>query len=326
MSKKVEEPIDINEIDKEIENIETVETPVDSRPFGVLIEEARKDLFNEYSKSRKTSNIVLLITVALIIACFILISNNNTVLQIIGYVLGGAVVVGMIIYYILTKNTFPNKTKEYIKNVVTSCNSFNYDAIEYKDIFCDHDEKLELAEIIADKIFENPNQTSSRNVVRGKYLNHSFKTADAAIYSGSGKTRVTNFVGKYIVIGNDLHFEGRIVLNKQSLEKPVDLPNGVSDLTKHFDTEIFKIYAPENLDYKNVLNKDFIKTIENIEIDETLLNLTVVVWAGHTAIYASYSDAVIALPFDKEFNPIPMETFKRQQKELLQAACDLFEK
>lgn len=326
MSKKIEEPIDINEIDKQIEQVEEITNPASDKPFDVAIEEARAALYENYAKSRKISNIVMLITVVLIIACFIMISQNNVGLRVAGYISAGAVVVGMIVYYILTKNKFPNETKKYIKFVTSTFNSYNYSLTEYSDVRCDHDEKIELAEILADKIYKNPNQVSSRNVVHGKYLNHTFKASDAAAYSGSGKSRKTNFVGKYIVIGNDLHFEGRFILINKLNENPVDLPDDLDDLVKLNEDELFEIYGPEGSDYNAVLGKSFVDSIRNTTPNDVLLNLVVVVWSGHTAIYASYSDSVIALPFEKEFNGQPMEQFKEQQAKLLSAACKLFGK
>ena len=326
MSKKVEEPIDINEIDKQLDHIEEIEKTISDKPFDVTIEEARVDLYNKYAKSRKISNIVMLITVVLVVACFIMIAQNNSVLQITGYICSGVVVVGMIVYYILTKNKFPNETKKYIKFVTTTFNSYNYSFTEFSDVKCDPDEKIETAEVIADKVYKNPNQVSSRNVVHGKYLNHTIKVADAAVYSGTGKTRKTNFVGKYIVLGNDLHFEGRFILVNKLKENAVDLPDELDGLVKLNEDELFEIYGPEGADYKAVLGNAFVDSISSLKPEDILLNLVVVVWSGHTAIYASYSDAVIALPFEKEFDGAAMTTFKEQQAKLLNAAVKLFEK
>lgn len=326
MSKKIEEPIDINKIDKEIEQVESIETIESDLPFKESIEKERVALYERYVKQKRISNIIMLITVVLVIGCFILISQQNPALMITGYVLAGLVIVGMIVYYVLTRNKLPDATKTYIKFITTRFNAHNYDSPEFTDVKCDHDEKLELADFISDKVHLNPNQVTSRNVVRGKYNGHNFLCADAALYSGSGKTRNTQFVGKYLTIGNDLHFEGRIVLVSKLKEGAVDLPTAIDDLVKLNEDELFEIYGAEGVDYNAVLGKDFISLIKKIVPAETLLNLVVVVWAGRTSIYASYSDPVMVLPFEKEFNAEAMDVFKKQQKELFSASVKLFEK
>lgn len=326
MSKKIEEPIDIKKIDNEIEEKESVVAPDSELSFGETIENARTKIYESYRKQKKVSNITMLITVALVVGCFIMISQNNSVLQIIGYVLAGLVVVGMIVYYLLTKNKLPTATKEYIKFVTSTCNAHNYDSPEYTSVECDHDEKLELADFIADKVYLNPNQVVSRNVVRGKYLSHTFMCADAALYSGGQKTRTTNFVGKYITTTNDLHFEGRIVIVHKLEENAVDLPSAIEDLIKLNDNENFEIYGPEGLDYASVLGSEFLSMIQKPELGDKLLNLVVVVWAGRTSVYASYCDAIMVLPFEKEFSGETMDVFKKQQKQLLDATSKLFDK
>ena len=50
-----------------------------------------------------------------------------------------------------------------------------------------------------------------------------------------------------------------------------------------------------------VLDKNFIKAIKNINVSAHLMNLTVVLWAGRSIVYASYDDATITLPFYEKY-------------------------
>ena len=326
MSKKLDKKIDVEQILEEVDKTEEIKKETSDAPFNEVIEEHRAALLAQYKKSRKISNIIMAITVLLVIGCFILISQKEVVCQIIGYVVAGLVIVGMLVYYFLTKNKFPTATKEYIKLVTSTLNGFNYRATEYTDVTSDPDEKLELAEIIADDIYKGINDISSRNLVRGAYLNHSFLVADAAIYSGSGKGKKTDFVGKYISIQNDLEFNGKIVLINKLAENSVDLPTNLEGLELVLEEGNFSIYASSDLKDKaeSVLGKSFINTIQNLEIKDILLNINVVVWAGHTALYLSYADSIIALPFEKPFDGEPMEVFEKQQRQLFQALVGLF--
>lgn len=326
MSKKVEQPVDVNEIIENLDKPEVIEKETSDKPFNEIIEEKRLELFEYYKKSKKLSNIIMLVTVLLVIGCFILIVQPQMVCQIIGYVLAALVIVGMLVYYFLTKNKFPKSTKEYIKLVTTTLNSYNYRATEFSDVTCDHDEKLELAEIIADDIYQGVNQISSRNVIHGKYLNHSFTVADAALYSGTGKTRKTDFVGKYISTGNDLEFSGKIILVSKLEEKSVDLPTNLEGLELVKEEGMFSIYCTPELKntWEPILGKKFVKAISEIEINQTLLNLNVVVWAGHTALYLSYCDEIIALPFEKPYDGSAMIAFEAQQRVIFETLMELY--
>ena len=129
------EKLDINKIDEQLENAEVVKSLDESKDFGEIIEEGRKSLFDLYKKSRLRSNISMGITTVLLITAFIFISQTgNKVLPIIGYVIAGVVVVAMILFYVLTKNKFPNETKKYIELVTRSLNSYAFSGNEYKDV------------------------------------------------------------------------------------------------------------------------------------------------------------------------------------------------
>ena len=100
----------------EIPNWECFKNTIES------IEKERVALYERYVKQKRISNIIMLITVVLVIGCFILISQQNPALMITGYVLAGLVIVGMIVYYVLTRNKLPDATKTYIKFITTRFN------------------------------------------------------------------------------------------------------------------------------------------------------------------------------------------------------------
>lgn len=326
MSKNELNPVDIEKIDEQLDKTETVEKISDEVPFDQIIENKRLELYEMYKKNKIRSNIIMLITVVLVIACFIMISQKNQVLNIIGYSIAGAVIVGMIVYYILTRKKFPDATKDYIKLVTTTLNSYNYRATEFSDVTNDVEEKVELANIIADGIYERANQISSRNVVHGKYMSHSFTAADVALYSGSGKNRQTDFVGKYITIGNDLKFNGKIVIVKKLEENSVDLPTNLEDVELVLEEGQFAIYSSPAIkdEVVSILGKNYVEMIKNLVLDTTLLNINVVVWAGNTAYYLSYSDGVISLPFEKPFDGKDIKIFEEQQRTLMHGSMEHF--
>ena len=59
--------------------------------------------------------------------------------------------------------------------------------------------------------------------------------------------------------------------------------------------------------------------LKRIKLGNELLGFTVVIWAGHSAAYLSYTDAIIALPFERPFNGEAFDNYTSQQLELLNA-------
>ena len=87
------------------------EQPVVEKTYDRVIEDARKELYKSYTMSRRVSNILMFVVVAAIVGIMFLVINNNQVLKIVGYSLAGALLVGMILYYVLTRKNFPNFLK-----------------------------------------------------------------------------------------------------------------------------------------------------------------------------------------------------------------------
>ena len=126
------------------------------------------------------------------------------------------------------------------------------------------------------------------------------------------------FIGKYLELQNTLHFEGRYILNFRA-EKPNDLPTDIDDLVELNNAENFVVYGPEGSDYTKDIPAKFIAELKKIKVAGNLLNLNVVLWAGHTGVYLSYDDPVVALPFDKPFDVEPQNAFKNDLLAVLDA-------
>mgnify|MGYP006872980284 CR=1 FL=1 len=294
----------------------------DDEPFDVDIENHRQILFNQYGKAKKSSNIIMLSVVAVVIGAMVLIFLGQDWSRITGYAIAGVVLVGMIVYSILTKNKFPNRTKEYIRYVTTKTNQFVYNNTEFQEVKVDYAEKYNLQEVSCDRIYKNCIEIGSRNIVKGKYNDKGFSCGELALYSpkGEGKkqTKEVAFIGKYISVNNTLHFENRYIISLRG-EKPTDLPTDIEDLTILHEDGNLCIYGPEGKDYKNDIPTKYINEIKKISVEGHLLNLNVVLWAGHTGIYLSYDDPVISLPFDKPFDSQTQVMFKQHLLNVLDA-------
>ena len=290
--------------------------PVEEKSFDQVVEDARRDLYKSYQTSRRISNIVMISVVAAICGAMFLIIQQNNVMRIIGYSLAGALVVGMILYYVFTHKNFPNKTKAYVALVSKTINDEMFKNKAFSEIKSDPEEKLKMDDLVGDGIYAEANGINSRNVVRGVYRGHHFLYAEAALTRPSSRKQQNPpiFVGRYFSIPNDMKFDNRFVVVVKNLKEPLDLPNAVSDLVVLEEKEDFMVYGPEGANYRDVLDNKVISKIRKVKVEGHLLNMNIVFWAGHTAVYLSYDDAIMSVPFEKPFDK---EGFEQSFADLL---------
>ena len=294
------------------------EQPVEEKSYDKVVEEARKELYKSYTMSRRISNILMFVVVGAIVGIMFLIINNNQVLKIVGYSLAGALLIGMVLYYVLNRKRFPNKTKEYVALVARTMNNEMFKNQEFAEIASDPEEKLALDDLVGDGVYNEATGVNSRNVVRGTYKKHHFLYAEAALTRPSTRKQQVPplFVGKYISVPNNMKFDGRFVVVIKNPKEPLDLPNAISDLAVLEDKDEFMVYGPEGASYRDVINNKVISQLKKLQIGGHLLNVNVVFWSGHSAAYVSYDDTIMSVPFDK---PLDKAGFDQSFKDLL--AC-----
>ena len=293
--------ININENEELVEKEEPAE---EAKTYDVIIEEARQDLFKSYAKSRRISNILMFAVVVAIVGIMFMIISNNQVLKIVGYCLAGATVVGMIVYYVLTRKNLPNKVQKYVPFVMQTLNDKMFSMPGFSEIKNNPEEKLQMDDLVGDGVYVEANGINSRNVVRGVYNGHHFLYAEAALTRPSTKKQQVPplFVGRYISVPNQMKFDGHFIFNFKNPKQPLDLPNAINDLKVLEEKEDFVVYGPEDANYHNIIDNKIISQFKKIQIEGHLLNLNVVFWGGHTAVYLSYDDAILSVPFDKPFD------------------------
>ena len=299
---------DINLDKKEelLENDEQVEQEPaeEAKPYSAVIEDARQDLYKHYATQKRISNILMFAAVVVICGVMFLIIQKSNVLKIVGYSLAGAMIVGMILYYVLTRKKLPSKIKDYVPFVIKTLNGRMFSSQEFKEIKTDPEEKLTMDDLIGDGVYAEASTINSRNVIRGIYRGHHFLYGEAALMRPVAKKQQVPplFVGHYLSVPNQMKFEGHFIFNFKNPKQPLDLPNAISDLKVLEEKDDFVVYGPENADYRGIIDSKIISQLKKIKIEEHLLNVNVVFWGGHTAVYLSYDDAILSVPFDKPFD------------------------
>ena len=299
----------------ETPNEEVVEETVeevknDTKTFDVLIEEKRAPLFKSYLVSKKISNFLTFGVLAMVIAGMYFVAGQELWMKILGWCLLGAGMVTLLLFYFLSKKRFDNKTKEYITFVNESLNKETFSNPKFKDIVVT-DGKIEVNDAAGNGVYKNIVRVASRNVIKGSYDDIAFKFAEAALFKkdeGKKQPTVAAFVGKYFEAENSIKFGGNIVINI-SREQAVDAPNALDDRALLYNEDGVSVYGDEGCNFRSVIGEQFFGNVKKIKAADHLLNLAISVWGGHTFVFMSYDDDVIALPFDKPLKGDAINSF-----------------
>ena len=272
-------------------------------PFDEVIEAERQNIFKVYRSSTKRNNIIMAVVVAVFIGSFILIAQKQVWATVLGWVLVGSTLLGLVIYYLLTRNKYPNTSKKYFRTFWTASNNYLFDQEGFEKCEINLNEKYQLADVVADRVYKEVVDIASRNIVRGEYNGQTFAFGELAFYKlGQRKNaREVVFVGRHLALANSLHFEDHYIVNIKG-EKNLDLPTDVDDLTKLIEEGDFIVYGPEGANPEKDLGKDTLKALKAWKVKEPLVNINVAFWAGRTAAYLSYDDNVVAIPFESPIN------------------------
>ena len=314
-----EEKVEETNVEPNNEECVDISTSLSKEDLIKDIEDRRNNLLTSFKKSRNVSRILMGVVLVAIIGAIILITFNEMVLKIIGYIIAGVVLVGMLVFYFISKNKFPQSSREYIKEVSQYINSYVFSHKELVEAKLYPEKKLDRLSFDADQAYKDIVEVGSRNYIEFKYGDRLVSVNDTALYyqgEDRRRPRKVGFLGKYLSLDNNLKFEGRYVFNlhNSDKEKIIDQPNAIDDLTLLQEDDNLMIYGPEGKEFDKIFDKSFVKELKAINVESPLLNLVVVVWASHTAIYLSYDDPVTTLPFEHPFNA---DAQKKYQDDLL---------
>ena len=308
--KTLEESLDVVNLDKP----ETIDS------FSEKLEAARSDFYKAYNGQRRASNIMMPVAGIMMAGSLVLfIGIAESWGKILGGVLIGVTLLGMILYFILTRNKLPNKSKEYIRNFALMSDNYVFDHQEIKNAKVLLKKKYAISDFLPDRVYSDIIDIASRNIVECEYKGHNISVGEAALYKrGARKNqRQILFVGKYMSFANDYHFEDRYIINISG-EKETDLPNDVEDLVVLKEQNRFKVYGKEGAKIEKDISKDILNDLMSIDCKNALLNVNIVIWAGHTAVYLSYDDGIVAIPLDKKLDNAAYQQLKRNILNILE--------
>ena len=303
------------ELEKELDSSIEINKPnPDGKTYDEVVEEERQSIIAQNKKSSRLSTISIILVLGFSIAGIFLLGT----IPVVSYILMGCAIVTLVVFSIVTHRIARPDIKGYIVKASTAINEFVFADTRFSEVKYDPNDKLELSDVFSDGVYDGLVRVASRNMVEGKFENRSFKVCECALfYPGQGKKQAPAFIGKYLTLTNDLHFEGRFVIVSKG-EQDSDIPNALGDLSQIENDGKFFIYGPDT-NVEKVLGKKFINTVKNIQVSGHLMNLTIVLWSGRTIVYASYDDATITLPFYDKYQADTAVAYRKDLVEILEA-------
>lgn len=291
------------------------EEPKELKDFEKAIEDRRLPLIKKYNSTRKISNFMTFGVLILCIAGMYLVTTPNLVW--LGWILLGVGLAAMILFYFLSKKKFDAQTREYLDFVNVTLNKETFTDKSFSNLESTNN-KVEVADVATNGAYKDIVRVASRNIINGKCSNTEFKFAELALFKKTDNKKqptVTAFVGKYFEAKNSLNFDGNIVINI-SRSEPVDEPNALGEKTKLYSDGAISVYGDEGMDFRKIVGDQFFGNVKKIEPINHLLNLVISIWEGHTLVFMSYDDDVIAIPFDKPMNSGAFESFTTDLKKV----------
>ena len=337
MAKQKKQNVD-SEVEIKIENPEEEQKKLDKSldliplcreksdtPYHEEVENERKNIFKVYKKARTENNIIMVITVLVFIASMILMVTPETKSwgTIAGGVAIGVVIVFLIVHYILTRNLFPNTTKNYIRYFIEHTDNYIFDIENVHDQKLYFEKRYVVSDVLQDRCYKDVIDTASRNIVSGTYKEKPFECGELALYKAGAKRyqKAVIFVGKYLTAANNLHFPERYIIQIKAVNE-TDKPNDIEDLVILHEQNNFVVYGKEGANFEKDLGKELLDNLKSIECTGALLNVNIVLWAGRTAAYLSYDDSIVAIPFDKAIVPESYAQLKKNISEVLEILVD----
>lgn len=287
--------------------------------FNEKVESGRDSFYKTFSKQRKISNLLIPIVGIIMAASLVLFLAVAAVWgKVVGGVLIGATLVGMVVFYIITKNKLPGMSQDYLRNFAVYSDNYLVAKSEVKNPRLFFKKRYAISDFLPDRVYKDIFDIASRNIVEFDYKDHIVQMGEAALYTRGAKRnqKPLLFVGRYLSFTNDYHFEDRYIINIYKKDK-VDSPTDFDDLVVLKEQNNFAIYGKDGAEINKDLGKDVVNNLLSLDCSGSLLNINIVVWAGHTACYLSYDDAIVAIPLDKKLNTAAYQQLKKNIFDIL---------
>lgn len=299
-----------------------------SKPVYIESEEAlfnnietRQKAFSEFfNGNKKTSTIILVVFVVLMVAAVFLLGKMEGVFL--------PVIVGLIVVYFVILFFFSNKSKtqlnenadRLIDEFFLELDSYVTQNEAFSDLTFDSHSKIDEEEIKKVRLVKDINHVGGRDVIRGKIFDNDFSAGDVLIKTletdeeGTSKHYIV-FLGKMFIIEKSLTSEGRAIIYLKG--KGANGPTDIDDLQKveGLLSEKYDVYS--SFDLTNIVNSKVKDILEQFENNEMLLDMFISIDTERVEFGFSYSDAVMRVPLVEELNRESITQYKQDVERMI---------
>ena len=283
------------------------------------IEEHRLAFYQIFKKQNILKWVVSVIAIALLIFAFLAVpnmlpGNDYNALRISLMITLAAISLGlMLAYSLISKRYLNKKLRVYFDNVNDELTSFLYTK-EGLELVPTEEKMISRIQYEEAGFFKDIVQVNSRGLQKLKYHGLEFFIVDAAAQINNGKAMAPVFVGKYLVTPTT--YEGDTILVYLKGDKRSIAPNKVDELKLVFDNEKMAIFSNEP-NWNKVVNAKFKQALERIKLDNTLIDIQVILRNKKAYISMNYDDSLMVLALENPYNPFPTEEFKEDFEGML---------
>ena len=162
---KIEENVQPEETNSPVEEKKKEEKPVQEeilvlskeepeKPFDEVVEEGRQELYRRFKKVNLMSTILMIVAAGAFVAAFILMTQGDWG-QIAAWVVVGVTVVGLALYYVLSRRVQKAKdpSKQYFFKFWEVTNNFIFNQDGFEECRINLAQKYSLEDIMAERVY-----------------------------------------------------------------------------------------------------------------------------------------------------------------------------
>lgn len=285
------------------------------------VEKNRKEFLSTYKGNSTLKIIIAVVSLALIIFCWVGIPNILKVDNVMTYAIVAVVIILVLVvtFMFVSKRMMNKKMREYFRKFYVATNAYSFD----QDGFDKHElqtpDKLSLDDFVQCDMYKNIIEVGSRGLTSFEYKDIPLMVSDAAGNVKGTQRMLPVFVGKYIYGRSNYDNELPIIIYIKGSEKPLP-PTNIDDKRIVEDNDKMVIYT-NNEKWEKTVTPSFRKILKKIKLTKNLVDVAISIKQGQVFICLGYDDPLMVLPLDKPFNPHPYEEYKGH----LKIACELIE-
>jgi len=271
------------------------------------IEEKRVVFMAFYKKQKLYNNIAMIAVVAVVIAAYVFVQGMLDMQYLTLGIVAAAFVI-LLVYSKVMRTRVDKATKTYIHEYYDLQTNLVFPSDKFTSASIEMTARLDDKEFTDAGIIKEIIRTSSRGLITVSLGEVKIALADLAAYDTVDRKKGPVFLGKFLTCDNHLSIDGRVLIYLKPKITGKG-PNALDDLKEVSSTESYVIYSSTN-DYSKIISKRVIDVLNSITVDETLTDVTISIKSGKTYVALSYTDALMVIPLQAPYNPIPSEKYR----------------